>query len=209
MHAKKRNDRISLYRSRYVRKGADGNTHGYSTQEFVGSIPGDVVEIPVDLAARLSAEEIEYVENKVVLPARRAAEDARRLAEEERREQEVRDRDPRWRLEDALRLLTDAGKLVSEGGRGIDAAKVNALGAALEKVAVAGKVRRDPLDAVLVAVASATAAVKAEHYGPAPAGNVRETDVYRRWRSIAEAVDSGKDSLLRALQAKGWVRVRG
>ncbi|RQS87469.1 hypothetical protein [Burkholderia contaminans] len=209
MHAKKRDNRFSLYRSQYVRKGIDGNTHGYSTQEFVGSLPADALEIPAGLAAKLSPQEMAYLENKVILPARQAAEQSRRLAEEEHRRREDRERDPRWRLDDALKLLVDAGRLVSEAGLGIDAAKVNALGAALETLAVAGKVRRDPLDAVLVAVASATAAVKAEHYGPAPAGNVRETDVYRRWRSIAEAVDSGKDSLLKALQAKGWARVRG
>lgn len=209
MHVKKRNNRRYLYRSRYVRKGTDSNSHGYSTQEFVGSLPADALEIPEDLAVRLSPREIAYVESKVVFPARQAAEQSRRQADEQRRAMDARDRDPRWRLEEALRLLTDACRLVSEGGRGIDAAKVNALGATLEMVAVAGKVRRDPFDAVLVAVASATAAVKAEHYGPAPAGNVRETDVYRRWRSIAEAVDSGKDSLLKALQAKGWARVRG
>lgn len=209
MHAKKRKNRISLYRSRYVRKGADGNTHGYPKQKFVGSLPFNGQEIPEELTAKLLPDEIEYVENTIVLPARRAAEDARRLAEEERSALEARERDPRWRLEEALKLLMDAGRLVSEAGRGIDAAKVNALGAALEKLAVAGKVRRDPLEAVLAAVISATAAVKAGHYGDAPAGNVRDTAVYKQWRSIGEAVDSGKDSLLRALQAKGWARVRG
>ena len=209
MHAKKRNNRFSLYRTQYVRKGATGNSHGYSTQVFVGSLPAHALEIPSDLALKLSTQEIAYVENKVVFPARQAAEQSRRLAEEERRGREDRERDPRWRLDEALKLLLDAGKLVSEAGRGIDAAKVIALGAALEKLAVAGKVRRDPLDAVLAAVISATAAVKAGHYGGAPAGNVRDTAVYKQWRSIGEAVDSGKDSLLKALQAKGWARVRG
>ncbi len=209
MHAKTRNNRTSLYRARYVRKGAMGNSHGYSTQEFVGSLPSNALEIPADLAAKLSPQEIAYVENKVVLPARQAVEETRRLAEEERRAVEARESDPRWRLEEALRLLTDAGRLASDAGRGIDASKVNALGTALEKLAVAGKVRRDPLDAVLAAVISATAAVKAGHYGAAPAGNLRDTAVYKQWRSIGEAVDSGRESLLKALQAKGWARVRG
>lgn len=209
MHTKKRDNRFSLYRSQYVRKGVDGNAHGYSTQEFVGSLPADALEIPADLAAKLSPQEIAYVENKVVLPARRVAEQSRRLVEEERRARDERERDPQWRLDEALKLLMDAGELVSEAGRGIDAAKVIALGAALEKLAVAGKVRRDPLDAVLAAVISATAAVKGGHYGAAPAGNVRDTDVYKRWRRIGDAVDSGSDSLLKALQAKGWARMRG
>lgn len=86
-----------------------------------------------------------------------------------------------------------------DAGHRIDAAKFSALHKALEPLSVAAKVQRDPLDAVLAAVASATAAVKAGHYGAAPAGNLRETNVYKRWRSIGEAVDSGKDGLLKAL----------
>ncbi|MEM5368980.1 hypothetical protein V4C53_23520 [Paraburkholderia azotifigens] len=209
MHAKKRNGRFSLYRSQYVRKGADGNTHGYSSQEFVGSLPADAIDIPVDLAAKLSPQERKYVENKVILPARRAAEQLHQVAEDERRALEARERDPRWRLEEALQLLTDAGGLVLEAGRGIDAAKVHELGAVIERLAVAGKVRRDPLDAVVAAVVSATAAVKAGYYGNAPAGNVRDTPVYKRWQRVRDVVDSGNDSLLKALQAKGWARVRG
>ncbi|MBF3971721.1 hypothetical protein [Burkholderia pseudomallei] len=209
MHAKKRKNLFSLYRSRYVRKGAQGNQHGYCTQEFVGSLPADALDIPADLAVKLSPQEIAYVENKVVLPARQAADESRRLAEEERRAREGRERDPRWRLEEALKLLTDAGSLVSEAGRGIDAAQANALGAALEKLAVAGRVQRDPLDAVVAAIASATTAVKAGHYGCAPSGKFRDTPVYKRWQRVREVVDSGNDSLLKALQAKGWATVRG
>ena len=209
MHSKRRDNRFCLYRSHYVRKGAAGNTHGYSTQEFVGSLPTDALEIPADLVAKLSQDEIEYVENTIVVPARQAAEQSRRQAEEERRAREDRERDPRWRLDDALKLLTDAGRLVPNDGRGIDAAKVRALGAALEQLAVASKVRRDPLDAVVSAIASATTAVKDGYYGSAQNGKFRDTPVHKSWLRIREAVDSGDDSLLKALQAKGWAAVRG
>lgn len=209
MHAKKRKNRFSLYRPRYVRKGAEGNTHGYQDPKFVGSLPFDAQEIPEELAAKLLPDEIEYVENTIVLPARHAAEQSRRLVEEERRAREDRERDPRWRLDEALKLLMDAGRLVSEAGRGIDAAKVNALGAVLEKLAVAGKVRKDPLDAVVAAVVSATAAVKSGHYGNAPSGNPRNSQEYERWLRIRAVVETGPDSLMKALQAKGWVTKKG
>ncbi|SEB99084.1 hypothetical protein SAMN02787142_0683 [Burkholderia sp. WP9] len=209
MHAKKRNGRFSLYRSQYVRKGAMGNSHGYAAQEFVGSLPAEALDIPVELFGKLSPEEREYVENKVVLPARRAVEQSRRVAEEERRAQEFRERDPRWRVDDALRLLAEVAKLASQGDTRVEAGKVKVLRDALEGLATTAKLQPDPLDAVRAAVVSATTAVKAGHYGTAPAGNVRDTNVYKRWRSIGEAVDSGKDSLLKALQEKGWARVRG
>jgi hypothetical protein len=54
--------------TRGVRKSAAGSSHGYSSQEFVGSLPADALKIPADLAAKPSPQEIAYVENKVVLP---------------------------------------------------------------------------------------------------------------------------------------------
>jgi hypothetical protein len=200
MHAKKRNGRVMLYRSSYVRKGANGNTHGYPEQKFVASIGDDAQEIPAALAAKLSPEERAYVENKVVVPARKAAEQVRRAAE-------AHERDPAWRLDEALRLLRDAGGLVSTLKVRVDAGRVTALTEALDALLPSANVRRDPLDAVLAAVREATAAVKSNHYGSAPAGALRETSVYKRWRAIGEAVDAGNDSLLRALQARGWAAV--
>lgn len=209
MHTKKRNGRVMLYRSSYVRKGMNGNSHGYAVQEFVGSLPIDAEAVPAELAAKLSPAEIEYVEKNVLLQARRAADDVRRAMEASRRAQEARERDPVLRVDEALRLLTDAAKLVSQGDPRVEAGKVKAVREALDALATTAKLQPDPLDAVRAAVVSATAAVKAGHYGTAPAGNVRDTNVYKRWRSIGEAVDSGKDSLLKALQGKGWARVRG
>lgn len=47
VYAKNRNGRVQLYRSTYVRKGANGNTHGYAKQEFVGSLPAQSLGHPV------------------------------------------------------------------------------------------------------------------------------------------------------------------
>jgi hypothetical protein len=165
--------------------------------------------IPEELAEKLSSDEREYVERRGLVPARRAAEDARRAEEAARSAKEARERDPRWRVEDALRLMTEAERLVAVSSVRIDSARVKALCKALDTLAASANVRPDPLEAVLAAVASAAAAVKVGHSGTAPADNVRDTDVYKRWRSIGEAVDSGRDSLLKALQAKGWAAVRG
>ena len=76
MHIKFRSARAILYRSLWVPKGACGNTHGYSVQNYVGSLPLESIEVPTDLAALLSTEELAVVDSKVCGPARRAAEGA-------------------------------------------------------------------------------------------------------------------------------------
>ena len=101
MHIKFRSARAILYRSLWVPKGACGNTHGYSVQNYVGSLPLESIEVPTDLAALLSTEELAVVDSKVCGPARRAAEGAERTAER-------READPIWRLEEAARLIAEA-----------------------------------------------------------------------------------------------------
>ncbi|MEM5299081.1 hypothetical protein VSR82_32765 [Burkholderia sp. JPY481] len=209
MKINKRNGRASLYRLRYVRKGAEGNTHGFHDPKFVGSLPLDSQEIPEQLAAKLTPAEIADVDKKVIVPARRAAEYARREEEAARSAKAARERDPRWRIEEALRLLTEAETLASDTGFRMDATRVKSLYKTLDAVAAKANARPDPLDEILRSVVSATTVINSGHYGLAPAGNVRDTAVYKRWRSIDEAVNSGRDSLLKALQAKGWVKVRG
>lgn len=41
MHKKVRGKSACLYRSSWVPKGTNGNTHGYAQQTFVGSLPVD------------------------------------------------------------------------------------------------------------------------------------------------------------------------
>ena len=74
MHAKKRKNRINLYRSTYVPKGTSGNTRGYSTQEFVGSLPAGWKVLPSALAAKLSPLEREFVTRKMVEDSQRRME---------------------------------------------------------------------------------------------------------------------------------------
>ncbi|QQX85246.1 hypothetical protein JJQ59_04690 [Cupriavidus necator] len=74
MHAKKRNNRVNLYRTHYVRKGEKGNTHGYNTPEFVGSLPAGSKVLPSVLAARLTPAECEFVMRKIVEHSQRRME---------------------------------------------------------------------------------------------------------------------------------------
>jgi hypothetical protein len=219
MHIKRRSTRALLYRSSWVPKGSAGNTHGYSTQEFVASISLDAEGLPPELESKLTAMELEYLEAKVFRPARIAAEQQRKA-----REHHVVD--PIWRLDEAARLSTEAAVLSERGA--VPNVKVAAVQAAISKVRMIAPVhtvsmtdvpqptantdvvRPDPLREALAAIKAARDAVTAGRYGSAPAEGVRSTYAYKRWSEIFEAVEgTGGDSLLRALQAKGFAKTRG
>lgn len=208
MHAKRRNQRIQLYRSIYVRKGQQGNTHGYAEQQFVGSLPANATELPSELAIKLSADEIRYVERLCLQPARE-----RMLAEQEAKKAHARD--PNWRLEQAADLLHAASQLMtSQQGalkeQGKDAiARINALMQSNASLACNAGPASDPLGTALQAVQTAARALRDGVYGQAPAENVRATEPYQLWTQIKGAVDGGSsESLLRALQEKGFAKVK-
>ena len=52
MHIKKRGNRAMLYRSSWVAKGTDGNTHGYSKQQYLGSLDLKAEDLSAELQAR-------------------------------------------------------------------------------------------------------------------------------------------------------------
>ena len=209
MHKKKpRNGRFPLYRSAYVRKGKNNNTHGYPIQKFVGSIPVDAQAIPPKLDVKLTDEERRYVERESIEPARRQA-------EAEQLKREAHERDPNWRLVEAARLLREARDL-ADAGSGLDAAGGTGAVDVLEQVqAFVRPSRQDgqtnhPLQDALKAIHRATRSVKEGRYGRAPAENVRSTDEYQLWASIKGAVDGdGHDSLLRAMQDAGFAKAKG
>lgn len=219
MHIKRRGTRAMLYRSSWVPKGSNGNTHGYSTQNFIGSLPLDAENLPVELENKFSSSELEYLDTKLFKPAKQAA-------EQERRAVENRATDPMWRLDEAARLTLEAA-VCSERGV-VPNNKVLAVHAALAKVRtittvqpapqtvaapappVAEPVRADPLREALIAIKAARDAVLAGRYGTAPAEGVRATYAYRTWAEIFEAIEgAGGTSLLRALQTRAFVKTRG
>ena len=219
MHIKRRGNRAMLYRSSWVPKGSSGNTHGYSIQTFVGSLGVDAERLPTELENKFSGDELEYLERHLFRPARI-------VSEQQMRAVEYREADPIWRLEEAARLSAEAA-IRSERGA-VPNVKVAAIQAALGKVrtitplqlppmpasnSIPSSVesgRSDPLRDALMAIKAARDAVMAGRYGSAPAEGVRATYAYKKWSEIFEAIEgAGSDSLLRALQAKGFAKTRG
>ncbi|MBC7619657.1 MAG: hypothetical protein H7293_11870 [Candidatus Saccharibacteria bacterium] len=214
MHLKLRGNRAMLYRSSWIPKGTNGNTHGYSIQQFVGSLPVDSPKLPADLADVLSEEEVALLQAKVLQPARLAAEKTKRSAEQ-------READPVWRLEEATRLTLEAAYRSELWA--VPNAKVAAVQSALANVRTIVQVQAppiapvqspepskvDPLKDLLDAIKEARGAVLAGRYGTAPAEGVRSTYAYKMWADIFEAVGgSGGNSLMNALQVKGFAKTR-
>ncbi|NML45932.1 hypothetical protein HHL11_19440 [Ramlibacter sp. G-1-2-2] len=204
MHIKKRGNNALLYRSTWVRKGAEENDHGFSRQVYVASLPLQATEIPSDTDAKLTPLEREFVEQRVVGPARQGL--ARCQADAQKRA-----RDPLWRLEEGLRLVREASALSAQGA--VPAARVRELHAAVASIQFIGAssqpAERDPLEAAVESLRNAARAVANGHYGPAPEEGVRKSPIYVRWLEISEQVDgSAPDGLLRQLQARGWVKAK-
>jgi hypothetical protein len=209
VHIKNRGGRANLYKSTWVKKGTEGgNTHGFSRQAFVGSLPVDAEAIPDDIKSRLSSEELAFVERAVIGPARVTA-------EMKRREAEHRLKDPLWRLEDAGRLLREAAALSVDAH--VPQGRLKAVADALAAVkAVGGAYRPDVrkedfLATALDAIRSAARAIQDGHYGNAPAEGVRRSKVYADWIEITREVEGTgrQEGLLRALQRTGWVKSKG
>jgi hypothetical protein len=217
MHIKTRGIRAMLYRSTWVRKGTEGNTHGFSRQTYLGSIPLDAQSLPLELAEILSGDEKAFLEKQVLQPARVAA-DAKRAQIEHHR------RDPIQRLDAAGKLINEA-VLLSQNAL-VPYSRIKGLSDALAGVKTFGAVqslppplpaprpeptRLDPLADALKAIKLAAKAVREGHYGHAPIDKARSSKTYAIWMEISKEIEgkNGADSLLRALQGHGWVKVRG
>ena len=208
MHTKRRGSRFMLYRSSWVKKNSEENSHGFSRQHFVGSLPVDAEAIPPDLACQLSDDELAYVHRTVVTPAKATAEAARREAAR-------RAVDPIWRLEEAARLVREAAGLSVHAQ--VPGGRVKALADALGEVKTFGGAPRqesrknDPVGDALDGLRAAGRAVAAGHYGQAPAEGVRRSKLYADWIEIVREVEgtTAQGGLLRALQRAGWVKSKG
>ncbi|MDE2252918.1 MAG: hypothetical protein KGL42_01415 [Betaproteobacteria bacterium] len=208
MHLKFRRGSALLYRSTWVPKASAGNTHGFSRQTYVGSMPTSAEAIPSALRERLSDDECAFIDARICAPAKAAAERLR--MEEERRE-----RDPGWRLVEAQRLVAEAAE--RSAAQPVTAVTAERLMDAVGRLRVTGNpqaaepaMTSDPLAEALSAVRSATQAVANGRYGKAPPEQVRTTRTYKLWADLWAAVEGETEgSLLRALQDRGFVKRRG
>ena len=125
---------------------------------------------------------------------------------------ESRAKDPKWRLQEAARLVAEARELCVH--KAVDTASILAVRSALDALQLPSKpnlpapVRvEDPLKTAIEAVRAASRAVRGGHYGEAPDAGVRETEVYRLWQDLNEAVSGAEaGSLLTSLQGRSWVK---
>ena len=220
MHIKSRGRRAMLYRSSWVPKGTNGNTHGYAVQQFSGSLPLDSVSLPSDLENKFSSPELHLLETKIFQPARQAAQEKVRAAER-------RESDPIWRLDEAARLTLEAAERSERGY--VPNSRVAAVQAALARVKTitptpthalapatpqsgaqvpaSGQSKGDPLTEALLAIKAARDAVLEGRYGTAQLDKARASHAYRLWSEILEAVEGNKSTSLKgALQDRKYVK---
>ena len=224
MHLKKRDHRVLLYRSEWVPKGTQGNSHGYSVQRYVGSLDEYSESIPANVLPSLTKAEQAFVTTRVIEPALQRATELRLAAEK-------RKRDPIWRLEEATNLIVQAAQCSER--EVVPDSKVNATKAALDNVRTLSRLQsqpqppqsgsaavsiaplpsansKDSLKDALEAIRAARDAVTNGRYGQAPKEGVRATYPYRKWAEILEAVTGSESkSLMRALQERGFAKTRG
>jgi hypothetical protein len=207
MHIKRRGRTAFLYRSHWVAKGATGNSHGYAVQTYVGGMPKDAACIPAALTEKLTAAELDFVELRICRPAREAASHARQEAER-------RDADPLWRLVEARRLVDEAVERSQHQRVPRDSwqhiadslSRLNVFGATAPRPLAEPA---DPLFVALTAMRAAATAVRDGAVGSAPTTGARTTRAYALWAQIAAEVDgTANDSLLSALQSRGFVKRR-
>ena len=83
MQIKRRGQRAILIESTYVRKGSEGNTHGFTRPRQVCSVDVNATTIPAEVDALLTKEQRELLMSRVVVPAQRRA--AQKRADDEAR----------------------------------------------------------------------------------------------------------------------------
>ncbi|WP_442596658.1 hypothetical protein ACSBPU_06820 [Parapusillimonas sp. JC17] len=188
-----------IMRQQYVRKGAQGNQHGYVRTIPLATISLSAVEVPGEIAELLSTKELAHLEKSIIFPARNEA-------ERKKKEQEARECDPNWRVTEAINFLQEAGRraqLVAVDPRLLEGLHetVAALGPAVIE-------NLDPLDAVSASVRAAISAVEQGRYGRNQGPVRKDAIAAKKWAELRALVLERPDSLVAALQDAGWVATR-
>ncbi len=189
-----------LYRRHWIPVSA-GVPHAYPAEVYLGSISTGALSIPEKLLVSLTQSEQAQLIEKICKPAQAAIDKLERKS-----------RDPSWRIAEAVLLLKAAARCSQEFAihqsellpvrtaldcmQAIDDSPVNAV----------ETISTDPLEGALNAIRTAVNAVRDGECGTAPVGNVRSTQTYQLWTAIIEAVTGDGNSLLRALQDRGFVK---
>ncbi len=185
-----------IMRQQYVRKGAQGNQHGYFRAIPLATISLSATEVPGDIAELLSTKERAHLEKSIIFPARNEA-------ERKKQEQEARERDPGWRVAEAINFLQEAGRraqLVSVDTRLL--ARLHETVAALGPAVVEDI---DPFDAVSASVRTAISAVEKGAYGRNQGPVRKDAIAAKKWAELRALVLESPNSLVAALQDAGWV----
>lgn len=207
MNIRRRRGRATLWRTEWVPKGKEGNSHGFKRERYVASIPFDAREVPETIRGLLSPSELAAVHRRVIDPARAAW----AMQEQARM---TREADALWRLQEALKLTEQARARATRSPDERAAAQqlmaaVDALPYSAPQPAKPNMAGIGQLVAARDALREAARAVKAGALGDAPSTEVRSTQAYRLWSEISALVSPGeKGNLLDELQSRGWVKRR-
>lgn len=188
-------------RQQYVRKGSEGNGHGFVRQVPLATISLSATQMPAKIAEILSTKEIEHLQRAVIQPARLEAERLQKEVEE-------RESDPVWRAKEALRWLRE----VDIRCHNVPLRKelFGQLHEAVNKLGVSDATsHEDPLDAVIESTKHAIDLVEQGFYGTNQAAVRKDTVAAKKWAELRGLLLDNEGSLLASLQKAGWVLRRG
>lgn len=191
-----------IMRQEYVRKDSEGNPHGFVRQVPLATISLAAIEVPAEISDILSTKELEHLQRVVVEPAQQEAQRQQRYLE-------LRERDPNWRAFEALRWLEEVE--AKSQNISLEPKVRKQLQEVIQRLGLtsADMSSQDPLDTVIKAVQHAVTRVEQGCYGKNEGVVRKDSLAARKWAQLRGLVLDDKNSLLVALQRKGWVSRRG
>lgn len=185
-----------IMRQEYVRKGIEGNAHGFVRQVPLATISLSATEVPVHVTELLTSKELEHLERIVIAPARATA-------EQRKREEEAIERDPGWRVLTAVQYLEEAAERSLHVP--VDRKLLTRLHQTVGRLGPVAATKADPLATVADAARVAIAAIEAGAYGRNDGPVRKDALPATKWTELRAVVLDDERSLLAVLQETGWV----